>query len=152
MPPRCTRETMTVGSVQHPNVLPQSAAASAARVTAAYDYTGTGSGGGGISGSGSLTHGGGSSLRSSGIGSGRISPNSPSTNSSAFGMMRTPARRCLFDRPDPTDTRRIYEDHEKAERQRVIKQYGFDPYTERGLTSSKSSASAGGLHHRHHHQ
>uniref|UniRef100_A0A182SEQ5 Uncharacterized protein n=1 Tax=Anopheles maculatus TaxID=74869 RepID=A0A182SEQ5_9DIPT len=145
---------MTVGSVKHPNVLPQPAAASSARVTAAYDYTGTSSSGGGISGSGSLTHGvgGGGSLRSSGIGSGRISPHSASTTSSAFSMMRSSTRRCLFDRPDPNDTRRICEEHEKAERQRVIKQYGFDPYNERGLTSSKSSSSSAVLHHRHHHQ
>uniref|UniRef100_A0A182K2A2 Uncharacterized protein n=1 Tax=Anopheles christyi TaxID=43041 RepID=A0A182K2A2_9DIPT len=153
---------MTVGSVKHPNVLPQPAAASSARVTSAYDYNGTGSSGvgGGIGGSGRIhTHGGVGSggHRSSGLGSGRISPHSPSTTSSAFSKMRPSTKRCLFDiRPDPIETKRVCDDHDKAERQRTINRYGFDPYTDRGLTtsssSSASSVSSGGLHHRRHHQ
>ncbi|XP_050071442.1 uncharacterized protein LOC126559340 [Anopheles maculipalpis] len=150
MPPCCNRETMTVGSVKHPNVLPQPAAASTARVAAAYDYPGTGSSGGGISGT--LAHGAGS-LRTNGTaGSGRISHHSSATSSTTFGMMRSSTIRTLFGRPDPNDTRRIYEEHVKAERQRVIAQYAFDPKTGHGLTSVSSSSSSGGLHHHLHHQ
>nr|XP_040221898.2 uncharacterized protein LOC120949026 [Anopheles coluzzii] len=153
---------MTVSSVKHPNVLPQPAAASSARVTAAYDYNGTGSSGGiggGIGASGgSLTHGGvgSGSHRSSGLGSGRISPHSPANTSSAFGRMRPSTKRCLFDiRPDPIETKRVCDDHAKAERQRTINRYGFDPYSGRGLTTSSSSSSSGSSSvssNRHHHQ
>uniref|UniRef100_A0A182N711 Uncharacterized protein n=1 Tax=Anopheles dirus TaxID=7168 RepID=A0A182N711_9DIPT len=146
---------MTVGSVKHPNVLPQPAAASSARVSAAYDYNGSGAGGvgGGIGGGGHGVGGGGASLRAGGIGSGRISPHSPSVSSSAFGKMRSTTKRSLFGRPDPIETKRICDEHDKAERQRAINRYGFDPYTGRGLTTAASSASSGALHHRlHHHQ
>uniref|UniRef100_A0A182QR01 Uncharacterized protein n=1 Tax=Anopheles farauti TaxID=69004 RepID=A0A182QR01_9DIPT len=142
---------MTVGSVKHTNVLPQPAAASSTRVSTAYDYNGTGAGG--VGGGGHGVGGGGASLRAGGIGGGRISPHSPSVSSTGFGKMRSATKRTLFGRPDPIETKRIYDEHEKAERQRALNRYGFDPYTGRGLTTAASSSASGPLHHRlHHHQ
>uniref|UniRef100_A0A182PU96 Uncharacterized protein n=1 Tax=Anopheles epiroticus TaxID=199890 RepID=A0A182PU96_9DIPT len=134
---------MTVGSVKHPNVLPQPAAASSAR---AYNGTGSSGGvGGGIGRSdGSRTHGsvGSGAHRSSGLGGGRTSPQALSNMSSAYGRIRPATKRCLFDRPDPIVTKRMCDDNDRAERQRTINRYGFDPHTGHGLISASSLSSA----------
>ncbi|XP_058117134.1 leucine-rich repeat and calponin homology domain-containing protein 2-like [Anopheles ziemanni] len=138
---------MTVGSVKHPNMLPPPAAASSTRVPSSFDYNGSGAGGrvgGGVGGVGGGGGGGGvvgGNLQTSG----RISPNAPSTMT---GMTRSSTRRCLLGRPDPTETRRIYDQNIQDERQRSIARYGFDTHTSKFVPSSPPSIASAGLHHR----
>uniref|UniRef100_A0A182JA46 Uncharacterized protein n=2 Tax=Anopheles atroparvus TaxID=41427 RepID=A0A182JA46_ANOAO len=145
--------TMTVGSVKHPNVLPQPAAASSARVSSPFDYNGAGAGGTGGSGGGIGGGGGGGGGAGSIQTGGRISPHAPPST----GMMRSSTKRCLFDRrPDPIVSKRIFDDNTNAERLRFINRYGFDTHTGKLVASGASSGSSAtslssaGLHHRHH--
>lgn len=53
-------------------------------------------------------------------------------------------KRCLFGKPDPNETKRLYEESVQQERQRCISRYGFDTMTGQPVRHSISSQSAAG--------
>lgn len=65
-----------------------------------------------------------------------------STYGNANHLQRN-TKRCLFGRPDPTETKRLYDESVQQDRQRFIAQYRFDTVTGQPVgTSSISSHSS----------